>query len=175
MMRAWLSGFRRRYGASPLHLAAHLLALAIVALTFDRIFSGGAVPKLLLLYLAFVIAHDLIFVGIYSGLDRVTRRALSRLSLTRRSAIPMINHVRAPALISALLLIIYGPLILGLADGEYFALTGHRPEHYLRNWVLITAGLFLGSGAIYLARVGRLRRGTGAAVTAGSDRPADSE
>jgi hypothetical protein len=173
--RAWLFGLRRRYGASPLHLAAHLLALAIVALTFDRIFSGGDAPKLLLLYLAFIIAHDLIFVPIYSSLDRATRRALSRLPLARHSAIPMINHVRAPALISALLLIIYGPSISGSADGEYFALSGHHLEHYLRNSVLITAGLFLGSGVIYVARVGRLRRGLRAIVSDGSEPVVDSE
>ncbi len=157
MRRAWIIGFRRRYGASPLHLACHLVALAIVAFIFERIIGVGDVLKLLGLYVGFVIAHDLIFVPIYSGLDRVTRRALARLSLSRRSRIPMINYVRAPALISALLLIIYGPLILGLADGQYFAVTGHHLEHYLRNWLLVTAVLFLGSGLIYAARVVRAR------------------
>jgi hypothetical protein len=151
--RAWLFGFRRRYGASPLHLAGHLVALAIVALTFGVIFSAGGLPKLLLLYVGIVIAHDLIFVPIYAGLDRVTRRALARLSLPRRLGIPMINYVRAPALISALLLIIYGPLILRLSDRQYFAYSGHHLEHYLRNWLLITAALFIGSALIYAARV----------------------
>jgi Zn-dependent protease with chaperone function len=156
--RAWLFGFRRRYGASPLHLAGHLAALAIVALTFGVILSSGNLPKLLLLYVGIVIAHDLIFVPIYSGLDRVTRRALARLSLPRRLGVPMINYVRAPALISALLLIIYGPLILRLSDSQYFAISGHHLGHYLRNWLLITAALFLGSALIYAARVVHARR-----------------
>jgi hypothetical protein len=156
--RTWLFGFRRRYGASPLHLAGHLAALAVVALTFGVILRGGNLPKLLLLYVGIVIAHDLIFVPIYSGLDRVTRRALARLSLSRRLAVPMINYVRAPALISALLLIIYGPLILRLSDSQYFASSGHHLEHYLRNWLLITAALFLGSALIYAARVVQARR-----------------
>ena len=69
----------------------------------------------------------------------------------------MINHVRAPAVISALLLIIYFPLISGRSDGGYFALSGHHLTHYLRNWLLITAVLFLGSGLIYAARVVRAR------------------
>jgi hypothetical protein len=51
-----------------------------------------------------------------------------------------------------------GGLLCRYSDGQYFALTGHHLEHYLRNWVLITAGLFLGSGVIYAARVSRLRR-----------------
>lgn len=154
-------GFWRRYGASPLHLVGHLLALAIVAFAVDRIVTGGGVSsggvqKLLLWYLGLVIAHDLIFVPLYTGLDRIVRGALARLSSHRRVEVPMINHVRAPLMISGLLLIIYGPLISRLADRNYFALTGHHLEHYLRNWLLITGVLFLGSAAIYLLRVSRL-------------------
>lgn len=154
MRRAWLVAFRRRYGASPLHLGAHLVALAVVALAFHYIFSSGAVKQLLVLYLGLVIAHDLIFVPLYTGLDLLMRRALVPLWSSRRIGVPMINHVRAPLLISALLLIIYSPLISGLADRNYFALSGHHLEHYLRNWLLITAALLLGSGLIYVARVG---------------------
>ena len=65
----------------------------------------------------------------------------------------MINHVRAPLLISALLLLIYSSLIFGLSDSYYFGLSGHHLDGYLRNWLLITAMLFLGSGVIYGARV----------------------
>ena len=171
MRRAWLIGFRRRYGAGPVHLAAHLLGFAIVVLTFDRIFSGGGLPKLLVLYVGFVIAHDLIFVPLYTGLDRITRMALARLSLPRRTGLPMINYVRAPALISALLLIIYGPLILRLSDGTYYAISGHHLEHYLRNWLGITVALFLGSGLIYLVRVRRLQSRGPRAFSVGSDLP----
>jgi hypothetical protein len=136
------------------------VALAVAAFAFDRIFSSGGVPQLVVLYLGFVVAHDLIFVPLYSGLDGLMRRVLVPLSRSRRAGIPMINHVRAPLLISALLLIIYSPLILGLSDSSYFSLSGHHLEHYLRNWLLITAALLLGSGLIYAARVVvRARRG----------------
>jgi hypothetical protein len=156
--RAWLFRFRRDYGAGPVHLAGHLVAFAIILFAFDRALSAGGVVKLLMLYICFVIAHDLIFLPIYAGVDRLMRRALTRLSLPRRTGLSMVNYVRAPALISALLLIIYGPLILGLADSRYFALSGHHLEHYLRNWLLITGALFLGSGVIYLLRVSHLQR-----------------
>ena len=169
MRRPWLIGFRRRYGAGPVHLAAHLLGFAIVVVTFGLIFSGGGLPKLLVLYVGFVIAHDLIFVPAYAGMDRVMRAVLARVSLPRRMGVPLTNHVRVPALISALLLIIYAPLISGTADGNYFALTGHHLEHYLRNWLLITGALFLGSGVIYLARVGRLKTRGRKAISVGSD------
>jgi hypothetical protein len=65
--------------------------------------------------------------------------------------------VRAPALISGVLLIVYLPLISGRSDGEYFALSGHHLTHYVRNWVLITGVLFLGSAVVYAIRVARQR------------------
>ncbi len=112
MRRPWLIGFRRRYGAGPVHLAAHLLGFAIVVVTFDLIFSGGGLPKLLVLYVGFVIAHDLIFVPDLHGPGSRHRGVRSRdCRFPVALGVPMINHVRAPALISALLLIIYGPLI----------------------------------------------------------------
>ena len=113
-----------------------------------------------MLYLGLVIAHDLIFVPLYAGLDRLMRRCSRHCSSSRRVGIPIINHVRAPLLISALLLLIYSPLILGLSDSYYFALSGHHLEHYLRNWLLITAALLLGSALIYAVRVVAWRRRT---------------
>ena len=67
--------------------------------------------------------------------------------------VPLVNHVRAPALISGMLLLIYFPLILGPGDAGYFSATGHHPSGYLRNWLLITLALFAGSALIYAVRV----------------------
>ena len=153
MRRERSAGFRGAYGASPLHLAAHLVALALAAFGLAQVLSDGAVPELVALFLGLVIAHDLIFVPLYSGVDRVLRRVLVRSSSSGLFGVPVINHVRAPLLISALLLLIYSPLILGLSDTYYFGLSGHHLEHYLGNWSLITATLFLGSGLIFVARV----------------------
>jgi hypothetical protein len=136
---------------------AHLVGFAIVAFALDRIFSGGDVKVLLVWYLGFAIAHDLVFVPAYTGLDRLFRTIVGRLPVPTRTGPPVINHVRAPAVISALLLIIYFPLISGRSDGWFFDLSGHHLAHYLRNWLLITAVLFLGSGLIYAARVVRAR------------------
>jgi hypothetical protein len=157
MRRGLHLGFRRRYGASPLHLLAHLLGFAIVAFALDRIFSGGDVKELLMWYLGFAIAHDLLFVPAYTGLDRLLRATIARLPPPTRTGLPVINHLRAPVVISALLLIIYFPLISGQPDGWYVDLSGHHLTHYLRNWLLITAVLFLGSGLIYAVRVVRAR------------------
>ncbi|MGO9751993.1 MAG: hypothetical protein ACLP8S_25940 [Solirubrobacteraceae bacterium] len=72
--------------------------------------------------------------------------------------VPLVNHVRAPALISGLLLLIYFPLILGPAGPGYLSATGHHPSGYLRNWLLITLSLFVSSAVIYALRVWKRRR-----------------
>jgi hypothetical protein len=150
--------FRRRYGASAGHLTAHLVGFGIVAFALDRIFSGGDVKELLVWYLGFAIAHDLVFVPAYAGLDRLFRATLAQLPLSTRSGVPVINHVRVPVVISGLLLMIYFPLITRRSDAVYFAMSGHHlTTHYLRNWILITALLTVGSGLIYVARVARAR------------------
>lgn len=156
MRRASLRAhFRSRYGSTPLHLAGHLLVFAIAFFAIGRIASAGGLRELIALYVGFVIAHDLIFLPAYSGLDRLARGALTRLPTHRLGSIPAINHIRVPALISGLLLIIYAPLISGKPDAAYFRMSGHHIAGYLRNWLLISAALFLGSGLIYGLRAGR--------------------
>lgn len=147
-----LLAFRQRYGANPVHLIAHLAAFAIAAYALDRTVSNGSVKILAGWYLGLIVAHDLIFVPVYSGLDRM---ALRRLPARRETGVPVINHVRAPAFISGLLLLIYAPLISGLAGPYYYSLSGHHLVHYLRNWLLLSVALFAGSGVIYALRVWR--------------------
>lgn len=157
MRRGPRLGFARRYGASPLHLLAHLAGFAIVAFALDRIFSGGDAKVLIIWYLGFAIAHDLVFVPAYTGLDRLFQATIARLPFRARTGIPVINYVRVPAVISGLLLIIYLPLISRRNETWYFDLSGHYLTYYLRNWLLITTVLFLGSGLMYAARVVRAR------------------
>lgn len=157
MRRGLRLGFWRRYGAGPVHLLAHLIGLAIAAFALTRIFSGGDVKVLLLWYLGLVVAHDLVLVPAYIGGDRLFRAAIARLPRPIRTGPPLINHIRAPAMISGLLLIIYLPLISRRNRDWYFELSGHYLTHYLGTWLLISAVLFLASGLIYAARVIRAR------------------
>jgi hypothetical protein len=153
--RSGLERVRRGYGASPWHLAGHLIALAIVAFALDRIAADTSIAIVIALYVGLVIGHDLILLPAYSGLDRLAGALLTRRTPRGRARVPAINHLRAPALISGLLLVIYAPLISGRADGGYLLLSGHHATGYLRNWLLISAALFLGSGFIYALRVMR--------------------
>jgi len=143
---------RRHYGASPWHLVGHVLALAIMVYAVSRVldprFSRGL--NVLVWLVGGAIVHDLVLVPAYSALDGVARR------VTRRRApraVPAINHLRFPAAISGAMLLVYFPLILTRADGNYVRSTGHHVTGFATRWLTITAGLFLASGLLYLVRV----------------------
>ena len=142
-----MSGFRRAYGARPWHLLGHIAAFALVAYALAQIVRGGRVVNFIVWFGGAAVLHDLVFVPLYSGLDRVARRLTHHGPARRR--VPIINHLRVPALISGLLLLVYFPLIFALAGRTYFSASGHRLEGYARNWLLITAALFAGSALIY--------------------------
>jgi hypothetical protein len=154
-MKAGLALFKRRYGAGPWHLLLHLAAFAIAAFAMVQLLDERRWVNFLGWFVGAALLHDLVLLPVYSAIDRVAHSRLSRLHRPGRGArsVPIINHLRAPALISGLLLLIYFPLILGPGDAGYFSATGHHPSGYLRNWLLITLALFAGSVAIYVVRV----------------------
>jgi hypothetical protein len=158
-MSPWL---RRRYGSGPLHLLGHLAVFFIAAWAIAQILGGGAVVNWTAWFVGAVLLHDLVLVPLYSALDRGLGLAGRRRPRGFRR--PIGNHLRVPAAISGILLVVYFPLILGLSATNYRNDTGHRLEGYTRNWLLITAGLFLASAIVYLIRAaprsgpGRSRR-----------------
>jgi hypothetical protein len=147
----------RRYGASTPHLLGHIAAFAVAAYALAQIVHGGRVVNFVAWFGGAAVLHDLVLLPLYSLVDRVVGHHVHR--ARPRPAVPVINHVRVPALISALLLLIYFPVILGTAERTYLGASGHRPEGYARNWALITAGLFAASALAYAVRVwGRRHR-----------------
>lgn len=144
--------FRRRYGATPLHLAGHLAAFGVAVFALAQLIGGGGWINFVAWFIGAALLHDIVFLPLYSLLDRVP---LSLHRQLRERRVPIINHIRAPALISGLLLIVYFPLILGASGPEYYKATGHHLHGYVRNWLLITAALFLGSAVVYGVRVWR--------------------
>ncbi len=167
-----IESFRRHYGANPLHLLAHVAAFAIAGFALDQILSAGNTEvNFIVWFVGAAILHDVVFVPIYSLLDRVARRGASAAPAVGRR-VPVINHVRAPALISGVLLLVYFPVIFRPGDSTYFAATGHHLRGYGRNWLLITAVLFLGSALVYAVRL-RGARGGGHATGQARRRPPD--
>ena len=143
---------RQRYGASPLHLVGHLAALALMAYAVSRVldprFSRGL--NVLVWLVGGAILHDLVLVPGYSALDAMARR-MTRVRST--PAVPAINYLRFPAAISGAMLLVFFPLILVRADGNYLRATGRHVDGFATRWLTITAVLFLVSGCVYLARV----------------------
>jgi hypothetical protein len=167
-MRSILGHFRRRYGASPWHLVAHVMGFAIAAYAIVQLLDQKRWVNWLAWFLLAALLHDLVLLPAYSVVDRLAHEFLRFVHVRvggggrrDRPHVPLINHVRAPALISGLLLLIYFPLILGPGDASYFSATGHHASGYLRNWLLITLALFVASAVIYAARV-RAARGRAA-------------
>jgi hypothetical protein len=144
---------RARYGASPLHLAGHVAAFALTLWVVSRVFDARAPWNWVAWFVLAALLHDVVFLPLYSGLDRIAQG--------RRAPGPGVNYVRVPAVLSGVLLLVFFPLILTRADGNYARVTGHHVEGYGRNWLLITAGLFLASALIAAGRAvaGRRRRG----------------
>jgi hypothetical protein len=143
---------RQASGASPLHLVGHLLALALMAYAVSRVldprFSRGL--NVVVWLVAGAIVHDLVLVPAYSGLDAVARR-VARPRAGR--AVSAINHLRFPAAMSGAMLLVYFPLILVRADGNYVRSTGHHVTGFAGRWLAITGALFVASGLVYLVRV----------------------
>jgi hypothetical protein len=133
---------RRVYGASPLHLLAHLALLPLTAFALLQIAGAGNAQRIFVWLAASAIVHDLLLLPCYGVLDRLARRAAG----------PAVNYVRIPALISALLLLVYLPAIAGMGAGTFRRVSGLDREGYLERWLLATAALFIVSGALYLLR-----------------------
>ena len=137
---------RARYGASPLHLLAHLAVLPLVAWALLQVIDRPDAMRILLWLALSAVVHDLVLLPFYSALDRAGQRAAPG---------PAINFVRVPALISGLLLLVFFPAISGKGEPSFQRASGLTYDGYLARWLLITAVLFAVSGAAYLVRGSR--------------------
>ncbi|MEA2310845.1 MAG: hypothetical protein QOE28_813 [Solirubrobacteraceae bacterium] len=137
-----MARWRTAYGASPLHLLAHLAALPLVAFALLEIARSGTAPAIFAWLLASAVLHDLVLLPFYRLLDHLGHRATGA----------AVNYVRVPALISGLLLLVFLPAISGKGAGAFHGVSGLDYQGYLARWLLITAALFVLSGAAYLVR-----------------------
>jgi hypothetical protein len=140
---------------SAVHLLVHAAAFGVAGYALAQIIRGGSVVNFIAWFAGAAVLHDLLVLPLYSLLDRLARMPQRQRSAPR---VAWINHVRAPAVISGVLLLTYFPAILGLSDHNYFLASGHHPDGYARNWLAITAVLFGASGLLYAIRVIRARR-----------------
>lgn len=105
-----------------------------------------------------VAGHDLMLVPLYGAADRGLRALLPRRRPGRRPPGPWLNHVRVPAVLAGLTLLVFFPLILRLPHG-FAGITGRSITPYLWRWLLVTGVLFGGSAALLALRSGLTRSG----------------
>jgi hypothetical protein len=154
--------FRHAYGAEPLHLLVAVTTLGFAGFAF--VYTAARPDRLafLLWFGGAIVGHDLVLFWVYAAV----RRGLEKLGASRGSrnlGIRAVNHFTVPAFVSALLFLVWFPLILGLGRTVYESRVGLplEPGLYLARWLLVTAVLFSASALVYLARL--YRRGRAAA------------
>ncbi|MFJ8477580.1 hypothetical protein [Kitasatospora sp. NPDC094011] len=149
--------FTRWYGAGPLHLLALLASLALTGYAVQRL----VVERPLAVAVWFVgaaVAHDLVLLPLYSLADLSARSVLRRRRVPAEAASAgRINYLRAPVVLSGLLLLVWFPLILDLSV-PYPGATGLSEGVYLGRWLAITGVLFAASAVALAFRIGRERR-----------------
>jgi hypothetical protein len=151
-----VSWIRDHYGAGPGHLVGSLACFAVAAYALAKVLGESGWKEILLLFAVCVVAHDLVAWPVYGLADRAAV-GLERGRRGRAPAVPWINHVRVPSVISALLLVMFFPLVLRLSSAEYLADTGFTEQAYLFNWLAVTGVLFAGSAILYVVRLVRAR------------------
>ncbi|MGC4746022.1 hypothetical protein ACLQ28_10210 [Micromonospora sp. DT201] len=136
---------RARYGAAPWHLIVVTAAIVLAGWVALRLADEATFGRMLLWFVGAAIAHDLVLFPVYASVDRVLRRLV-------RGRVTLLNHLRWPALGSALLFLVYSPGILRLGETTHLAATGQDQRPYLVRWLLLSAALFLLSALTYLLR-----------------------
>jgi hypothetical protein len=138
---------RRRYGASPWHLLGHLALLGVAAYALSRAFQPRFAPEpvnLLAWLVGGALLHDLVLLPAYSALDAAAIRTLGP---------SLLNHLRVPFVLSALVFVVYAPRILDRQPRNVVNALGVAPPDYLARWLWLTAALFAASGLLYVIRI----------------------
>jgi hypothetical protein len=127
-----------------LSLLAYLALLPLCAWALLELLGGRSAERIAVWLVAAVVVHDLVVLPLYSGADRAAQSVL-------RGAV---NHVRIPAALSLLMLVVFWGTIAEKGEGAYRATSGETFEGYATRWLLVTAALFAGSAVLYLVRRG---------------------
>ncbi|WP_327382189.1 hypothetical protein [Streptomyces sp. NBC_01207] len=151
------TAFRRRYGASPLHLLLVLVSFALALYAGLRLFEGDAVG-VAVWFVGAALLHDLVLLPLYSLTDRAVQALFTPSPDDGRPARRVsVNYVRVPAFVSGVLLLVWWPLVFRQV-GHYTAATALPADGFLARWLLITAALFAASAAILFVRTWRWSR-----------------
>ncbi|MFD0495150.1 MULTISPECIES: hypothetical protein [Streptomyces violaceusniger group] len=134
-------GLRRLDGESPLRLVLLLCSFALTGYAGVRLLSGDWFG-IVLWFAGAAVLHDLVLLPLYALADRAVAAVFP-------APARWINHVRVPAFVSGVLLLVWFPLILGRQERRYENATGLSADVFWPRWLLITAALF-GASALWL-------------------------
>jgi hypothetical protein len=161
-----MPAFRAVYGSHPLHLLTlsagfALFGYAVATLGVAALWNPRTWwQSIVVWFAAAVILHDLVLFPLYALVDRI-------LSLSQRLPVPVpvLNHLRVPALGAALTFAVFSPGILRQGAPAYAAATGQTQAPYLGRWLLLVAAMFALSAATYAVRLATCRRSATAPPT----------
>ncbi|MFY1615707.1 hypothetical protein [Micromonospora sp. WMMD736] len=139
------SRLRAAYGAASWHLALVTVVIVLAGWVALRLADEATFGRMLLWFVGAVVAHDLVLFPVYASIDRVLRAAA-------RGRVALLNHVRVPALGTALLFLVYSPGILRWGETTHEAATGQTQRPYLLRWLALSGALFLLSALTYALR-----------------------
>ncbi|MFI7127890.1 hypothetical protein ACIBQ1_19480 [Nonomuraea sp. NPDC050153] len=149
----------KRYGAPLWHLLALVACFVVAGYVATRVVAAGIWLGFAVWFAGAIILHDLVLLPLYSAADVATQALTRRLARPRRAG--AVNHLRVPAMLSGLLLLVWFPLILRGAERNYRWAVGLSISPYLARWSLITLVLFGVSGLLYAMRRRAPGRGRG--------------
>ncbi|MCA1700106.1 MAG: hypothetical protein LC790_14860 [Actinobacteria bacterium] len=123
-------------------------------------FGQGTPLSLTKWFVGSILAHDLVLLPIYSLALIVLLRVFGGAGARDRAGpsprrLLILNHLRVPMALSLLMLLLFFPFILGLANDGYQGVSGLSTEPYLPRWLILSATLFVLSGLILAVRLAR--------------------
>lgn len=149
---------RGAYGANPLHLLALVACFALTGYVASFLVGYPLLLRIVIWFLAAVIAHDLVLFPLYALADLSLRGVLWLLPRPGRTpAVPPLNYIRVPALGAGLTFLLFLPGIIQQGAATYLAATGLTQQPFLARWLLLTAAMFGVSAILYAVRARRAR------------------
>jgi hypothetical protein len=147
--------FRRWYGANPLHLLAMIGCFALAWYAGADLLHAKPVG-VAVWFAGAVVGHDLILMPLYALADKSVT-VVFRHRPPKLPTVPWINYLRVPVVLSALLLLIWFPLIFRIPS-RFPRTTDLSLDPYLGHWLVVTGALFLLSAVALAVRFRRLPR-----------------
>jgi len=163
--------FARLYGARPWHLLSLLASFALTGYVVRRLLDEtSAFVQIAVWFIGGAVVWDLVLGPALALADRLVR---PRLGAVQVRGVSPLNHLRVPALVSSLLLLLFAPLVLQRSKQTYQAKTGLLQDPYLERWAAVALSLFTLSALVYAVAVLRTHRPPARGRQAGRDGASD--